>query len=1098
MCLNSGNPVGEGRRASVIVSGVWRKSAPSEGKTLNSKSMRERLLASTVIVGALALTGVTQAAAQTSEQMPAQAGSTPVQTAPSAPGANSGAPAFGPQAAEAPAASGEGAAGSNTTGVVTVTGSRIPQPNLAATSPITAVGSQELKYEGANDAIDALDQLPQVGGSLGNQQNPLSGTGITAVNLRNLGVNRTLVLQDGKRLQPGDPTLNGGGGGAADLDQIPSQLIDRVELVTGGASAVYGSDAIAGVVNFIMKHNFQGVQFDVQGNFDQHDQHNNLLQGLETSAGFASPHGSVVDGQRFIASVVFGANTPDGKGNVEGYASYRHQDPVSEGARDYSACLLAASSTGVPSCSGSSNSNRIIDGNSGADLSVSGHSFVPFGTTGLTPPAEFNSSPYEYLQREDERYQAGFFAHYQVVPQAELYNDFSFMDDRTNIQIAPSGSFLGSAVTPGDPNGLLDINCANPLLSAQQLSQLTCVPVTVQGQNISAAETEIGRRNVEGGARTSQFEHLSFRDVIGVRGDLSDAWHYDAYAQYGYTRYNNQIGGYLSNSRIASALDVGANGQCAYSLPDVSTACVPWNIFQAGGVSQAQLNYLTVGAEEQGFTQEQVAHFDITGQLGKYGIQSPLADRGVGINVGAEYRRELLGFSPDEVEQNNDLAGGAGATLPVNGSFDVYELFGEVVAPIATNQPFVKDLSFDGGYRMSNYSSVGHVETYKLSMEYAPVSDLRLRGSFNRAVRAPNVTELFSASVVTNTSVVSSDPCAAIGSSGNVATATLAQCEHTGVTAAQYGNGIAKGQVVNGVTGTNGIVQCPADQCAAEIGGNTNLGPERSDTVSYGGVFTPKFLPGFDFSVDYFDIDVKGAVGTIPVDTSLNQCLETGAQSYCSLVVRSPTGNIFGTSTAGGGYIVGTNLNIGYLKTTGIDFEGNYRYNLAQLGFGSIGRLSFNYDGTYTQHYIVRSQPGLGSYDCAGSYGATCGDIPRFASKFRTTYISPWRWSVSAQWRYIGAGKLDALQANPLLNYAANGGSPDPFDASRSAVNYFDLTGNWTIKDGLTLRAGVNNLLDRDPPVVTQAIAGSGAPNAFSSQYDLLGRTFFFGLTADF
>ena len=1052
------------------------------------KSMRERLLASTVIVGAFAMTAA-HAAAQTA--------SSPVQTAPSAPGAGSGSPAFGPQAAETPASSGESANGSNTTGVVTVTGSRIAQPNIAATSPITSVGSQELKYEGATDAINALNQLPQVSGSLGNQQNPLAGSGVTAVNLRNLGINRTLVLQDGKRLQPGDPTLNGGGGGAADLDQVPSQLIDRVEVLTGGASAVYGSDAVAGVVNFIMKHNFQGVQFDVQGGFDQHDQHNDLLQGLETTAGFNSPRGSTVDGENFIASAVFGANTPDGKGNVEGFISYRHQDPVTEGQRDYSACLLAASSTNKPVCSGSSNSNRIIDGNSGADLSVSGTNFVPFGTPGLTPPALFNSSPYEFLQRQDERYNAGFFAHYQVAPQAELYDDFTFLDDRTNLQIAPSGSFLGGAVSPGDANGLLAVNCANPLISAQELSQLTCVPLTINGQAISGAETEIGRRNVEGGARTSDYEHLSFRDVLGLRGDLNDAFHYDAYAQYGYTRYNNTIGGYFSNSRLASALDVGANGQCQYTLGDVSTPCVPYNLFQTGGVTQAALNYLTVSGSAQGFTQEQVAHFDVTGQLGKYGVQSPLADRGVGINVGAEYRREQLSFSPDETLQNNDLAGGSGATLPVNGAFDVYELFGEIVVPIATNQPFVKDLSFDGGYRFSDYSSVGDVETYKLSLEYAPVTDVRFRGSFNRAVRAPNVNELFSASVVTNTSVVSSDPCAAIGSPGNVATATLAECLNTRATAAQYGNGIAKGQTVNGVLGTNSIVQCPADQCAAEIGGNANLGAERSDTVSYGGVFTPRFLPGFDFSVDYFDIDVKGAVGTVPVDTTLNQCLTTGNPTFCNLIDRSPTGNIFGTSTAGGGYIIGTNLNVGSLKTTGIDFEGNYRYNMAQLGFGNIGRLAFNYDGTYTQHYIVKSLPGFGSYDCAGSYGATCGNVPRFVNKLRATYIAPWRWSISGQWRYYSAGKLDQNQANPLLNYADNGGAADPFDSARSSVSYFDLTGTWTVKDGLTLRAGVNNLLDRDPPIVTQAIAGSGAPNAFAN-YDLLGRTFFFGLTADF
>ena len=833
--------------------------------------MRGRLLASTMIVGAFA--------AVTAGQAAAQATSDAVQTAPSAPGANSGAPAFGPQAAEAPAASGEGATGalSNSVAVVTVTGSRIPQPNIAATSPITAVGSQELKFEGTTDAIQALDQLPQTNGNLGNTPNPLgSGEGITTVDLRGLGAQRTLVLQDGKRLMPGDPTV----GGVADIDQIPSQLIDRIDVVTGGASAVYGSDAIAGVVNFIMKHNFQGVQFDIQGGFAQDDNNNSLLPGLGkkaggASAGFNIPTSSVVDGQAFIASGVFGANTPDGKGNVEAFFSYRHQDPITEGSRSFSACDLEASANNVPKCNGSANSNLFFDGNSGNEYSVSGHNFVPYGTDGTQPNKVFNSNPYEYLQRADERYQAGAFAHYQVIPQAELYNDFTFTDDRSQEDIAPSAAFLGSVVTPGDPFGLIDVPCNSSLLSAQEVSKLTCVPVTANGQNITAAELEIGRRNVEGGARTDRYEHLAFRDVIGLRGDLSDAWHYDGYAQYGYTRYNNEVGGYLSNSRLASALDVGPNGQCNYTIPGVAIPCVPYNIFQQGGVTQAALNYLTVNAEEQGFTQEQVAHFDITGQLGKYGLKSPFSDRGVGVNVGAEYRREQLAFNPDQEFQNNDLGGGAGAVLPVNGAFDVYEAFGELAVPIASDMPFVKDLSFDGGYRFSDYSSVGDVESYKLSLEYAPVSDIRFRGSFQRAVRAPNVNELFSPSSVTNTSAYA-DPCAAINSSGNMATATLQQCMNTGVTAAEYGNGIAKGTTINGVAGTNGLLSCPAEQCSTLVGGNQKLQAETSDTVSYGGVFTPRFLPGFDFSVDYYDIDVKGAVSTVPLGhRSVTECEET-------------------------------------------------------------------------------------------------------------------------------------------------------------------------------------------------------------------------------
>ncbi|MGC1301707.1 MAG: TonB-dependent receptor [Caulobacteraceae bacterium] len=1053
--------------------------------------MRERLLASTVIVCAFAFATAGQAAAQA------------VQTAPQTGGPQPSAPTGGTDATPAAAA---------TTAVkeVVVTGSRIPQPGLTSTSPLTVVNDQEIKLEGVTDTIDLLNQLPQTNGNFGNQPNPLSSeSGIATVNLRGLGASRTLVLQDGKRLGPGDPNI----GGASDIDQVPVELIDRVEVVTGGASAAYGSDAVAGVVNFVMKHDFQGVQFNVQGGFDQHDNHNSLMQGLESQAGFNSPNGSVVDGQAWSASAIFGANTADGKGNVEGFVSYHHLDPVTEGSRDFSGCLLAASKTNVPSCSGSANSNLFEDQNPGAanqgtDYSVLGHNFVPYGTPGTTPGALFNSSPYEYLQRQDERYQAAAFAHYQINSKVEVYNDFDFMDDRTSSFIAPSGAFFGSTTTAGNPNGALSVNCNNPLLSAQQVNAI-CTQDGL-GPN-DTASLLVGRRNVEGGGRFTQSEHESFRDVIGLRGDLDDAWHYDGYAQYSRVNFSSIQGGYLSNSRMSNAVDVvnGPNGpQCA-SATAVSQGCVPYNIFQDGGVTQAALNYLTLSGQEQGFTQEQVAHFDITGQLEKYGVKSPFADRGVGINVGTEYRREQLGVSPDETLQGNDLAGGSGSQLPVNGNFDVYEVFGEVIVPIASNQPWIKDLSFDGGYRFSDYSSVGNTESYKVSLEYAPTRDIRFRGSFQRALRAPNVNELFTSATATQAGDLGVDPCAAIGSPNSMATATLAQCLNTHVTAAQYGNGYAPSTTTpSGEKGTNTISQCPAAQCGALVGGNTKLGPETSDTVSFGGVFTPRWVPGLSFSVDYYNITVKNLIGTIPGGTTLQQCLSSGSPFFCNLIQRSPTGLLFGdASPTTAGFVNETNLNTGYLKTSGIDFEGNYRVRLNDLpyltNYGNIGALNFSYNGNYTAHYIIESVPGGGSFDCAGYYGLTCsgatggnagGANPHFTNKLRMTYQSPYNWLASIQWRYIGGQKYEGLASNPLLSA---GEAVSPFDSQRSGISYVDLSASWQIKEGLTLRASVNNVFDQDPPIFSSNVVSSGGPNSFSN-YDLLGRTFSFGLTADF
>lgn len=1055
---------------------------------MKTNSIRERLLATTIITGVATLALIGQAAAQ-----PA-APTTPVPTAGGS--ANSPQPAFGPPAAGTQTTNAEGQATTSVQEVV-ITGSRIPQANLSSTSPISVVSNTELKYEGTTDAIQALDQLPQTSGDLNNTPNPLGqGEGITTVNLRGLGSARTLVLQDGKRLQPGDPTV----GGVVDIDQIPSQLIDRVEVLTGGASAVYGSDAIAGVVNFVMKHDYQGVQFDVQGGFAQHDNNNSFMQGLENAAGFPAPSGSNYDGETWNASAIFGANTPDGKGNVEGFISYRHQDPVSEGARDYAGCLLAVStSTGSnPYCDGSPNSNQVIDAIGGGVYNVGGTSLLPDPTSGLTPPARFNSSPYEFLQRQDERYQAGFFGHYQVQPWADVYNDFSFMHDISSETIAPSGSFEGDATTPGDALGAIQIPCNDPLLSAQEIGTLCTANGLGPTDN---AEIYLGRRNIEGGPRDSTYKHDSFRDVLGVRGDLGSAWHYDIYAQFGYTEYEELQTGYFSNSRLANALNVvpdPATGAAECSTLAQNPSCVPYNIWMTGGVTPAALAYLNDYGETNGSTQEQVAHVDITGELGQYGIKSPFSDKGVGINVGTEYRREALVDTPDETILSGDLAGGSGAAGAVNAAFDLYELFGELQLPIAHDQPFIKDLSFDGGYRFSQYSTVGDISSYKLSFEYAPVSDVRFRASFQQAVRAPNAVELFTPSNVTQSASLTTDPCAAISSPGGMATATLAQCERTGVTAAEYGNGIALGQTVGGVAGTNTIVQCPAAQCGTTTGGNASLAAETSRTVSYGGIFTPRWLPNFSLSIDYYDIDVKNAVESLSDFNNVvfDQCLNGTTTALCQFIHRSPTGFLFGDNLATGGYVIGTTANVGYLKTTGIDFEANYRYNLADLGHGDIGRLLFNFDGTYLQHFITSPLVGLGNYDCAGYDGGTCGFNPHFRSKLRITYQSPWRWTLSAQWRYIGGQKLDQNQSNPLLQYSSIG-VYDYFDANTPAISYLDISTTYTIRDGLTLRAGVNNILDQDPPILSQYEIGSGAPNALP-EYDLLGREVFVGLNADF
>ena len=1006
-----------------------------------------------------------------------------------------GAPAFAADQPAAPAAS--------TVQEVVVTGSRIPHPGLTSVSPLTTVGSQDIKLQGVQNVEDLINSLPQAFADFGAMESN-GATGTATVNLRNLGNKRTLVLVDGKRLQPGDPLVP-----VADLDMIPAALVDRVDIVTGGASAVYGSDAVAGVVNFIMKKDFEGLRIDVQYGFDQHDQHNSQIdKAVHNSSTVIGNHidlptGSLTDGGRVSTTIIGGANSADGNGNVTFYFNYQHTDPVLEKSRDWSACSLSTNNTDTTFqyCGGSStafpgrfviNNPNTAFGNNGIDHCTSGGNpagcnftidssgnVVPFTNASL-----YNFAPLNYLQRPDERYTAGEFSHYQINPHIDVYSSFMFMHDSSLAQIAGSGAFFG------DPYA---INCGNnPLLTASE-SQHFCEDVN--GNPLPAGTItpiELGRRDVEGVGRVSDIEHFDYRFVLGARGEITDGWNYDVYAQYGHSDLQEQELGYFSISKTNNALDVISDGAGGIECADPTAraaGCVPWNIFNnsafPGGVTAAQLKYLETTAASDGDTTEQVVSANITGDLSKYGIKSPWAKDGVGVSVGAEYRREALQTSFDGAFTSGDLAGLGGAPQPTSGAFDVKEVFGEVRVPIVQDAPMAKEISFEGGYRYADYSSAGSVDAYKLGGDWQVTSDIRLRGSYERAVRAPNVDELFAP--LAFGLFAGTDPCA-----GPTPQFTLAQCQNTGVTAGQYG----------------GIIQCVSSQCSAQAGGNPSLKPEQSDTKSVGFVFTPTFVPGFNLTVDWYDIKVTNVIsalvltGEVPLTICANDpsaTLQTnfGAQTWCSLIHRQPgTGQLFGT----GGFVFEPTINSGELHTQGVDVESNYRANLADWGMGDHGSVNFNLVGTYTDK-LVTELPGGGTYDCAGLFGTTCGTpTPKWRHKLRVTWVTPWNLSLSAQWRYISSVKLDFNTNNPTLH---NPLAPDVDDASIPSFNYLDLSGEWRIRDHITMHAGVNNVFDKDPPIVDSNSFGISAPpfgngNTYPQVYDSLGRTIFVGITADF
>ncbi len=411
------------------------------------------------------------------------------------------------------------------------------------------------------------------------------------------------------------------------------------------------------------------------------------------------------------------------------------------------------------------------------------------------------------------------------------------------------------------------------------------------------------------------------------------------------------------------------------------------------------------------------------------------------------------------------------------------EEYGEIRVAIAQDQPFIQDLSVDAGIRFSSYTTNAKATTWKAGLQYSPIPDIRFRGSYDVAIRAASILEDFTPQTVTNTSVVSVDPCAA--EPGKPATATLAQCMLTGVTAAQYGNGGS----------TNQIGQCPAGQCAVLTGGNPNLSPEKAKTLSFGATATPSFLlNGLTASVDYFKIDVANVISTIPIDISLNQCLTTGDPAFCSQIVRTASGQLYGTTIAGGGYIRGTDVNIATANVSGVDFQAGYRTDLADLGVGPYGSLNFLFVGTYTITAKTKTLPTQPVYDCAGLFGNTCGNpLPTWRHVFRVSWISPWDVTFTTQWRYIGGTGLDSNTSQAALT----SGTFDALNARIPAVSYFDVNVTWPVAPHLEVRAGISNIFDKDPPIISDLITGTGTPNTYNT-YDLLGRAVFVALTSKF
>jgi iron complex outermembrane recepter protein len=975
---------------------------------------------------------------------------------------------------------------------VVVTGSRLLNPNTTSISPITTVTATDVQATGLARVEDILNNLPMVfAGENATTSNGATGT--ATLDLRGLGNPRTLILVDGLRLGPG----SGAGENFSDINEIPAALIERVDVLTGGASSVYGADAVAGVVNFILNTHFEGVRVDAGYHFFQHDNDNpDGVQQVVTAAGDPLPSSSVDTGFGKDASILVGSNFADNKGNATAYITYDNQGPTLQKSFDYSACSLTVSA-GHLACGGSETSAKNGAGGAFFGTSKSGVPFLFNTVDGLTntfrpyqePGDLFNYGPYNYYETPEVRWTAGSFVNYDVNSHATVYASVMFMRNEQLAQIAPSGDF-------GQPSF---IACADPLLNASEKAVMCSAAnqaaqgnpfETYNGVNYPGLNLYIARRNVEGGPRVADFIADSAREVFGVKGDINDQWTYNVSVQHSQVDDQQSNLNFLSNSNIQQALNVlpGPGGTMVCGGPNnplgigplvtpgtafsPNSACVPWNIWTSHGVTPAQLAYLEVPEQVESTVQEYDTLGSITGDLGKYGVKLPLADDGLQLNLGAEWREDASAFNPDYVSQQGLAAGGGGATPPVAGEFSVSEMFTEMRLPLAQHQPFAEDLSIEGGYRYSSYTLGFDTDTYKLGLEWAPTTDVRFRGSYQRAVRAPNIGELYTPQVVGLDG--SEDPC-----TGATPAGTLAECERSGVTAAEYGHIIA-----NAARQYNGL-----------LGGSPNLAPEIADTYSVGFVLTPRVVPNLQFSVDYFDISIRDVIETLGGNTIINGCVFAG--QFCNLVHRDPANGSLWLSTLG--YVTDTEINEGLLATRGYDVKGSYRQQLPS----GLGSLLFGLEGTVLRSLATTPVPGQGSYDCAGYYGDVCGGSdPKWRSVLNITWSTPWdALDITLRWRYFGSQTSEQL--NPS-KYLAGTSYYAPL-VHIPAYNWFDLSTTFNIYKSVRLQLGVNNIFDKDPPIVTLADCSTSSPggancngNTFPGVYDAMGRYLFAHISAQF
>jgi iron complex outermembrane receptor protein len=925
---------------------------------------------------------------------------------------------------------------------IVVTGSRIARPDLVSSSPVASVGEKELQQSGVVNTENLLNTLPQAVPGVTSTVNN-GNNGYATVNLRGLNAVRTLVLVDGKRQTPTTQD------GVVDINLIPPALIKRIEVLSGGGSAVYGSDAIAGVVNFILKTDFEGLEFST---------------GYQVSR----------DGQApiYSSSLTMGANFADRKGNVVLSLGYNKREALTQAVRGgmlSTAWGDNAAKTGlIPSGSGSNEQGRVNPFVAGRFATLPGVTnnaansalFLPDGNVRLylDPADTYNFAPVNYVQTPQERFSVTTMGTYEVKPGITAYAKGNFVSSSVVTQLAPTPIGTRTFRFTLDNNPFLTAAAKQSLNSFGSTTAYTIpassswtagtfTDVDTDGDGLYDVVTgSFNRRLTEVGPRVSKYNFAGFQMQLGLKGDIEAInGGFDLYYQYGNTHGSNSLIGDTSLARIQQALLLNATGT---GCLDPSGGCVPINLFGQGNISQASANFIKTRINASQDYEQQYGGFTINGDTANF-FSLPAGP--IGFAVGGEYRAEDFAFDPSQDLATGNLTG-FNASPAVAGRFDVYEAYGELGIPLLKDLPFVKSLDLELAGRSSDYTGQPKpVYTYKIAGTWKVYDDLLVRASYNKAIRAPSVGELFSPQG--NGFPTATDNCSARGAPN---AATRQACINSGVAANLVG------------------VIAANQQTQTLSGGNPNLRPEEGKTYTAGFAYTPSFLPNFSITGDYFNIEISDAIASFGGSASnvMNVCYGSvvngnPASPYCQAIIRLANGSI--------DYISLTNQNVATIKTEGFDIGVSYRFALEDVGLPDWGSISLRSLYTNTWERTTTPDEISAPIKCADKFGTRCGN-PTPRHKMHT----------AANW------KMNQFGLNVVWNHL------DDVDDDAAAVytvehigpkNYFDVSGDWEVSDNVGFTAGIKNLTQEQYPI----LGGNASPSnsGYPAAYDVLGRTYF-------